>query len=145
MRIRALDRWSAVSLATTAPSPVQGDPSLLPVGRPPRQLLSGIARLLEIAGVDLVEARRGKVDADQLDLRGEAPGDLRAHIALAIDPVALAVLAGAEELHPDDPGHCREPLGDAGSARLDSDDMAAAEDAPGQLGDGPGQHHPPAV
>src|SRR5258708_22161149 len=72
MRMRALDRWSAVSLATTAPSPVQGEPNL-----PPRQLLSGIARLLEIAGVDLVEARRGKADADQLDLRGEAPGDLR--------------------------------------------------------------------
>src|SRR5258708_19370170 len=104
MRIRALDRWSAVSLATTAPSPVQGEPN-----RPPRQLLSGIARLLEIAGVDLVEARRGKVDADQLDLRGEAPGDLGAQIALAIDPVALAVLAGAEELHPDDPGHSAEP------------------------------------
>src|SRR6266567_58895 len=94
MRIRALDRWSAVSLATTAPSPVQGEPL-----RPPRQLLSGIARLLEIAGVDLVEARRGKVDADQLDLRGEAPGDLGPQIALAIDPVALAVRPLAERLH----------------------------------------------
>src|SRR5436305_9462793 len=67
MRIRALDRWSAVSLATTAPSPVHGDP-VLPPGR---GLLRSIARLLEIAGVDLVEAGRGKVEADQLDLGGE--------------------------------------------------------------------------
>src|SRR5579863_557083 len=98
MRIRALDRWSAVSLATTAPSPVQGDPRRAPPGR----LLRDIARLLEIAGVDLVEARRGKVEAEEIDLGGEAARDLGAQIALAIDPVALAVRPVAERLHPHD-------------------------------------------
>src|SRR5439155_13186317 len=85
MRIRALDRWSAVSLATTAASPVQGDP-ILPRGR---GLLRSIARLLEIAGVDLVEAGRGKMEADQLDLGGKVPRDPGPQIARAIDPVAL--------------------------------------------------------
>src|SRR5690349_9329176 len=78
--IRMPPRWSAVSLATTAPSPVHGEPSRRPL-RP--RLLSGIARLLEIAGIDFVEARRGKVDADQFDLGGEPPRDLGAQIALA--------------------------------------------------------------
>ena len=103
MRILALDRWSAVSLATTAPSPVQGEPS-----RPP-PLLRSIARLLEIAGVDLVEARRGKVDADQLGFRGEQTGDLGPHVALAGDPVALAVGCRVESLHLHDPGERGEP------------------------------------
>src|SRR5260221_1315379 len=140
MRIRALDKWSAVSLATTAPSPVHGEPSLLPLGRPPRQLLSGIARLLEIAGIDLVEARRGKVDADQIDLGGEVSRDLGAQIALAIDPVALTALAGAEQLDPHDARQCGEPLLDAGPAHLDIDDVAAAEQPSGQLGHLTGEH-----
>src|SRR5439155_25437717 len=98
--MRALDRWSAVSLATTAPSPVHGEPARRPSGR----LASAIARLLEIAGIDLVEARRGKVDADQLGVRSEQAGDLGAQIALTIDPVAPRVGRGAERLHPHDPG-----------------------------------------
>src|SRR5579863_5678690 len=143
MRMRTLDRWSAVSLAMTAPSPVHGEPLRPPSGR----LLGGMARLVEIAVVDLVEARRGKVDAEQLDLGGEMPGDLGAQIALAIDPVALVVRPGAERLHPHHPGHRGKAVGNApgicaGSfrgARLDIDDMAAAEHAPGQLGDGAGE------
>src|SRR5665213_756379 len=88
MYIRALDRWSAVSLATTAPSPVQGEPR--------RVLVRGIARLLEVAVVDLVEAWRGKADAGQLGRLGEAAGDLGPQIALAVD----AVKVEAEGLHP---------------------------------------------
>src|SRR5688572_10625555 len=94
--IRTPPRWSAVSLATTAPSPVHGEPSRRPLG-----LLPSIASLLEIAGVDLGEARRGKADAGQLRLGRDVPRDLGAQIALAIDTVEV----GAETLHPDDPGH----------------------------------------
>src|SRR5216683_1221554 len=141
MRIRALDRWSAVSLATTAPSPVQGDP----IRRPGRGLLRSITRLLEIAGVHLVEARRGKVEADQLDLGGEVARDPGAQIARAIDPVALGVRPVAERLNPHDPRNCREALGDAGAAGLDIDDIAAAEHPPGQLGDRAGEDDTAAI
>src|SRR5216683_1983486 len=105
MRMRALDRWSAVSLAMTAPSPVHGEPRRRPLGAPPGCLLGSIARLLEIAVVDFVEAGRGEVDAEQLDLLGERPGDVGAQVALAIDPVALATLPRIERLHPHHPGH----------------------------------------
>src|SRR5436305_1241413 len=82
---------------------------------PPR-LLSSIAGLLEIAGVDLGEAWRGKLDADELDLGGEAPRDLGTQIAPAVDSVALAVLPEAERLHPHDPGYGAEAVADVGSA-----------------------------
>src|SRR5205809_6038730 len=85
IRMRALERWSAVSLAITVPSPVQGEPRRRPAGR----LLSGIARVLEIAIVDFVEARRGETDADELDLRGEASGNFGAQIALAVRPIEV--------------------------------------------------------
>src|SRR5712675_195378 len=71
---------------TTMRTPVQGEPRRDPVAL----LLSGKAGLLEIAVVDLGEARRGEMDADQLDLRREAARNIGAQIALAIDPVALA-------------------------------------------------------
>src|SRR5439155_8567737 len=119
--IRAPLRWSAVSLATTVPSPVQGEPRRRPPGASPGRLLSGIAGILEIAVVDLGEARRGELDAGQLDHQGELARDVGAQIALAIDPVALAVLLGAERLHPDDPGHRGEPLRHPRSTPLDID------------------------
>src|SRR5439155_1450421 len=78
--IRGPLRWSAVSLATTVPSPVQGEPRRRRPGASPGRLLSGIAGLLEIAGVDLVEARRGETDAGHLDHRGELAGDLGAQV-----------------------------------------------------------------
>src|SRR5258708_15616833 len=51
MRMRQLDRWSDSSLRTTAPRPCQGEPSR----RMPR---SFIRQVLEIAGVDHLEARQ---------------------------------------------------------------------------------------
>src|SRR5437016_5903698 len=139
--MRIPPRWSAVSLAITVPSPVHGEPSRRPPDRAssPRRLLSSIARLLEIPGVDLGEAWRGELDADKLDLGGEAPRDLGAQIAPAIDPVALAVLPEAERLHPHDPRYRAEAVADIGSAHLDIDDMAAAQHPPGQLGDRAGE------
>src|SRR6266851_7214711 len=101
--MRMPPRWSAVSLAMTVPSPVHGDPSRCPPGR---RLLSGIAGLLEIAVVDLGEARCGKADAEELRVGGEQPGDIGAQVALAID----AVEVGAERLHPYDPGHRGEAV-----------------------------------
>src|SRR6266404_4418077 len=94
--IRAPLRWSAVSLATTVPSPVQGEPRRRPPGDSPGRLLSGIAGILEIAVVDLGQARRGELDASQLDHRGELAGDLGAQITLAVDPITV----DAERLHP---------------------------------------------
>src|ERR1700732_1921692 len=122
MRMRALDRWSAVSFATTTPRPVQGEPRRRASGR----LLSGMASLLEITAVDLVEARGGEIDPDQLDLGSETARDLGPQIALAIDPVAPTVLPGAERLHPHHTGYRDKTLGDARSVRLDVDDMATA-------------------
>src|ERR1700686_3401507 len=141
MRMRALDRWSAVSLATTTPSPVQGDPRRPLFAR----LLSGIAGLLEIAGVDLVEARGGEIDAGDRNLGAEPARDLGPQIALAIDPVSPTVLPGAERLHPHDAGNRGEALRDAGSTRLDIDNMAAAEPPAGQLGHGARQRDAAAV
>src|SRR5258707_14543098 len=125
MRMRALDRWSAVSFATTAQRPVQGEPRRRASGR----LLSGMPGLLEIAGVDFVEARRGEIDADQLDLGGETARDLGSQIARAIDPIPLA----AERLPPHHAGYRGEPPCDARAARLDIDDIAAAEHLPRQV------------
>src|ERR1043166_9486670 len=76
----------ARSFATTVPTPVHGDPRRDPVAL----LLSGKAGLIEIAVVDLVEARRGEMDADELDFRRQTACDVGAQIALAIDAVALA-------------------------------------------------------
>src|SRR5260370_28773200 len=86
MRMRALDRWSAVSLATTAPIPVHGEPRR----RPSARLLSGMAGLLEITVVDFVEARCGEMDADQFDFRGEAARDLRPPSPPGNHPPAVA-------------------------------------------------------
>src|ERR1700730_8989312 len=119
--IRAPLRWSAVSLATTTPSPVQGEPRRRPPGDSPGRLLSGIAGILEIAVVDLGQARGGELDAGQLDHRRKFAGDLGAQVALAIDPVALAVLLGAQRLHPNDTRDCGEAVGHPRSARLDID------------------------
>src|SRR6266446_10695396 len=109
--IRAPLSWSAASLARTIPAPVKGEP------------LRRMAHLVEIAGIDLVEARLGKADAGQLGRRSEQPGNLRPQIALAIDPIKLR----PEYLHPDHARHAGEPVADAGAADLDIDNMAAAE------------------
>src|SRR5439155_6024306 len=145
MRIRALDRWSAVSLATTAPSPVHGEPRRPRSGALSGWLASAILRSLEIAVVDLGEAGRGEMDADQRRVGREQARDLGAQIALAIDAVALAVGYGVEPLHPHDAGECGEPRLDPVAPRLDIDDMAAAEDAAGKLGDGAGKDDAAAV
>src|SRR4051794_1255114 len=125
-------KWSAVSLAMTVPRPVQGEP---------RRPLSGIARLLEIAGVDLVEARRGKTNAEQLGLDGKVAGDLGAQVALAVDAIKI----GPERLHPHDSRHRDEAGGDLAATRLDIDDVAAAEDLAGQLGHRTGERDAAAV
>src|SRR5215469_10991912 len=114
MRIRALDRWSAVSLAMTVPSPVHGDP----------RLLDFIARLREIPGIDLVEARCGVMDAGQLDPFGEVPRDRRAQVALPVDAVTVA----AQGLHANDARDLGEHLGNPVAACLDIDHIAAAQD-----------------
>src|SRR5580704_4124834 len=115
MRMRALDKWSAVSLATTVPSPVHGEP--------PRCLSDRIARLREIPRIHLVKARRSEIDADQFDLWRQPTGDLAAHVALAVEPIAVA----AQGLHPHHAGNRGELCGQIVAARLDVDDMAAAE------------------
>src|SRR5580765_4962272 len=94
--MRMPPKWSAVSLAMTVPSPVHGEPSRC---RPERRLLSGIAGLLEIAVVDLGEARCGKADAEELRVGGDNSRDLGAQVAPAIDAVEIR----AEQLHPHDP------------------------------------------
>src|SRR5579863_3197237 len=137
MRMRALDRWSAVSLAMTAPSPVHGEPR-----RPADwRRLGGTAGLLEIARINLVETRGGEVDAEQIDLRGEAACDVGAQVALAVDAVAL----GTQRLHPHHPGYRGKSVGNVGAARLDIDDVAAAEHLAGQLGHRAGQRDAAAV
>src|ERR1700730_14279618 len=82
-----------------------------------------MAHLVEIAGIDLVEARLGKADAGQLERRSEQPGDLRPQITFAIDPIELR----PEDLHPDHARQGGEPVADAGAADFDIDNIAAAE------------------
>src|SRR5215211_4167650 len=97
----------------TVPSPVHGEPRrAAPAGLLPTGLLGdSIAGLLEIPGVDLVEAWGGKMDAEQVDLRGQPAGDLGAQVALAIDSETLAVRRDAERLHAHHPGDRSEPVG----------------------------------
>src|ERR1700757_1213641 len=76
--------WSAASLARTIPAPVKGEP------------LRRMADLVEVTGIDLVEARLGKPHAEQLTGRSQNPRDLGSQIALAVDPVKL----GTQHLHP---------------------------------------------
>src|SRR5438132_8225688 len=87
--IRAPLRWSAVSLATTVPSPVQGEPRRRPPGDSPGRLRSSIAGILEIAVVDFGQARRGELNAGQLYRTGELAGEFGAQVALAIEPVSV--------------------------------------------------------
>src|ERR1700730_8941148 len=82
--IRTPLSWSAASLARTIPAPVKGEP------------LRRTAHLVEIAGINLGEARLGETDPSQLGCRSEQPGDLGPQIAFAIDAVELR----PEDLHP---------------------------------------------
>src|SRR5947207_748101 len=125
-------KWSAVSLAMTVPTPVQGEP---------RRPLSGIAHLLEITGVDLVEAGGGKADAEQLGLDGKVAGDLGTQIALTIDTVEVR----PERLHPDDSRQRDEAARDLAAARLHIDDVTAAQHPAGQLRDRAGQRDAAAI
>src|SRR4029077_19958057 len=95
--IRTPLNWSAASLARTIPTPVKGEP------------LRRMAHLVEIAGIDLVEARFGKADSGQLGRRSEEPGDFRPQITLAIDPVEFR----PEHLDARHAGHCSETLADS--------------------------------
>src|ERR1700730_13457272 len=108
----------AASLARTIPAPVKGEP------------LRRMAYLVEIAGVDLVEARLGKTDAGQLGGRSKEPGDLRPQIAFAVDAVELR----PEDLHPDHARHGGEPVAAADTADFDIDNIAAAENPLCEIG-----------
>src|SRR5438270_6570846 len=101
------------------PTPVKGEP------------LRRTARLVEITGVDFIEAGLRETNAEQLSRRGEAPRDLGTQVAFAIDPVEL----GAEHLYPHHPRHRGELVADGVAAGLDIDHIAAAEDPVRQLGD----------
>src|SRR5579884_1571320 len=122
------EKWSAVSLKRTAPIPVQGEP------------LRRMADLVEIARIDLVEARLGKAQAEQFGRGGEMARELGYEIAVAIDPIAIA----AQGLHPHDTRHGEQPSTQIGAPRLDVDDITAAEDAPRQFGNAARQEDPAA-
>src|SRR5262249_14389918 len=76
------------------------------------------------------------MDADQLDLGRKPARNIRAQIALAVDPMAIP----AQRLHAHDAGDRGKPLGNPrsslGPRRLDIDDMAPAEDPAGEFGYG---------
>src|SRR6516162_10159861 len=103
--IRAPLSWSAASLARTIPVPVKGEP------------LRRTAGLVEISGVDLVEAGLGKTNPRQLGRRGKKAGDFGPQIALAIDPIELR----PHYLHPHHTRHAGEAVANAGAASLDID------------------------
>src|SRR5439155_7902503 len=127
--IRTPLSWSAASLARTIPAPAKGEP------------LRRTAHLVEIAGIDLVEARLGKADAGQLGRWSEQPGDLGPQIAFAIDPIELR----PEYLHPYHARHAGEPIADAGAADLHIDNMAAAENPLCEIGYAARQRDPALV
>src|SRR5271169_814861 len=121
--------WSADSLARTIPTPVKGEP------------LRRMAHLVEVTGIDLVEARLGKTNAGQLGLRSQKPSYLGPQIALAIDPVEL----GAEHLYPHHPRHADESVANPVAADLDIDHMPAAEHPLRQIGNATRQGDPSKV
>src|SRR5262249_44812350 len=118
--------WSAVSLAITVPSPVQGEPRRRPGGRS----FGGMASLLEIAVVDFVQAWRGEFEADQLHLSRWARRDHGRQIARAVGAIEVR----PKHLHPDDAGDPGEPLPYDRAAGLDIDDMTAAQHIAGEFG-----------
>src|SRR5215472_7813460 len=127
--IRTPLSWSAASLARTIPAPVKGEP------------LRRTAHLVEIAGIDLVEARLGEANAGQLGGRSEQSGDLGPQIAFAIDPIEFR----SEHLDARHAGHCGETLAGAGPAHFDIDYMAAAENPLCQIGHAARQRDPPQI
>src|SRR6202040_1156149 len=116
MRMRQLDRWSDSSLRITAPRPCQGEPSR----RMPR---SFIRQVLEIAGVDHLEAR-------QIGYLIEPPAGLdhrddgfRPNVAIGEKPEVSRTgrLDGAHARHP------REPVAKPLPFRLDLDRELTAQ------------------
>src|SRR5215472_8648296 len=116
--IRTPLSWSAASLARTIPAPVKGEP------------LRRTAHLVEIAGVDLVEAGLGKTNPGQLERWSKKPGDFGPQIALAIDPIELR----PHHLHSHHTRHACEAIANAGAANLDVDHVAATEHPLRQVG-----------
>src|SRR5205807_8873399 len=77
--MRALLRWSANSLTNTGPMPVNGEPSR----RLERAALGGMARLLEIACVDFLEAGLQLGEPGQRAAgTDDAPRHLGPHVAV---------------------------------------------------------------
>src|SRR5574338_1094864 len=81
-RMRALVRWSAASLATTAQRPLQGEPS------------RRMAGLLEIACVDRFQAGLADAEAEQVAAHGGDGGrHRRPHVGFGFQHVAVFAFA----------------------------------------------------
>src|SRR5215472_14471750 len=112
------------------PAPVKGEP------------LRRTANLVEIAGVNLVEARLGKPDAQQVKRWRKAPRDLGPQIALAVGPIKFR----AQHLHPNYTWDRGKLIANrCAAACFDIDDIAAAEHPLRQLSHAAGQRDAPAV
>ena len=94
------------------PVPVKGEP------------LRRMPDLVEIAGIDLVEARLGETDADQLDMTEQAAGRFRRADRVRNRPGRVPAPSACTRTTP---GIAARRSRDPGAARLDIDDMAAAE------------------
>src|SRR5262245_35655158 len=125
--MRALVRWSDSSLTITTPRPCQGEPS--------RRMT--LPRILEVAGVDGLEARL----LDRQPLQAAAGVHHRrcrfwTHVAVGHQPPLL----GAEHLHVGHAGNAAELLLEARSLRFDVDVEAAAQHLPAEIADRSKQH-----
>src|SRR5258708_12122493 len=124
--MRALPRWSASSLATTTPMPVQGDP-LRRMGHP-----------LEILGVDLVQAGLGDADLEQPSLApDDAIGNVAAHVLRRLQMEG----SGRGLAHADHARNRGQGLG-IDAVALDLAAIAAAQHPPRELAPVPLQAHP---
>src|SRR5258708_7314116 len=97
--------------------------------------------LVEIPGIDFVEARLGQPDAEQLTPWGQPARNLWSQVAVAIPPVELR----GKHLHSPDARHRGELVANRGTAGLDIDPVAAAENSLREFGHAPRQCDPPAI
>src|ERR1700760_4013210 len=114
--MRTLVRWSDSSLSMTTPRPSKAEPSR----RIARSFLRGLGHglVLEIAGVDRLEARLLDAQEFQAALHGDHfGGRFRPHVAIGMEPK----LPDAGLFDAADARNERQPLREAGTVGFDID------------------------
>src|SRR5690348_16733409 len=124
MNMRALTRWSAISLTVTVPTPWKGEPSR----RIAHPLLCRPA--LEDARVDRIEARLVDREPAQRTIRRDhRPGSVRPHVTIGRQPKAI----NRNGFDLADAGNRGKPSVEPCAVRLHLDEEARAKHLPGKV------------